>query len=211
MCVCVCMYPYKCIGSADSAEHLASGLVFGVFVWQVRSWRDAVPGIERGIPVYVAGLEGREGRPWLCYDLPSGGSRASLGGKRRLLRGGGSTARISNDVKPQDPGGGEEQLTFSRDVAGEWPVFHPTSRSVTVQPEDVEVTAMSADAARRQVDCALPTDSNRVSVVVEGLRQDSKYCWSRMGSHVPGKAGMWPCRWCVKFGRRTGHCTPNWF
>ena len=63
-------------------------------------------------------------------------------------------------------------------------MFHPTSRSVTVPPEDVEVTAMSADAARRQVDCALPTDSNRVSVIVEGLRYDS---WSRMGSDVPGQ------------------------
>ena len=61
-------------------------------------------------------------------------------------------------------------------------MFHPTSLSVTVRPEDVEVIAMSADAARRQVDCALPTDSNRVSVVVEGLRQDS---WSRVGSDVP--------------------------
>ena len=97
------------------------------------------------------------------------GSGASPGGKRRLIRGGGSTGRISNDVRPQDPGGGEAQLTFSRDVAGEWPVFHPTSRSVTVRPEDVEVTAMSADAARRQVDCALPTDSDRVSLVMEGL------------------------------------------
>ena len=58
------------------------------------------------------------------------------------------------------------QLTFSRDVAGEWPVFHPTSHSVAVQSEDVEVTAMSADAAWGQVDCALPTDSDKVSVVV---------------------------------------------
>ena len=63
-------------------------------------------------------------------------------------------------------------------------MFHPTSRSVTVRPEDVEVTAVSADAARRQVDCALPTDSDRVYVVVEGLRQDS---WSRMRSDVPGQ------------------------
>ena len=31
---------------------------------------------------------------------------------------------------------------------GEWPVFHPMSRSVTVQAEDVEVTAISADVAR---------------------------------------------------------------
>ena len=58
-------------------------------------------------------------------------------------------------------------------MAGEWPVFHPTSRSVAVRSEDVEVTAMSVNTARGQVDCVLPTDSDRVSVLVEGLRQDS--------------------------------------
>ena len=73
----------------------------------------------------------------------------------------------SNDARPQDPGVCEAQLTFSRDIAGEWPVFHPTSRSGTIQTEDVAVTAMSADAARCQVDCDLPTDSNMVSVVGE--------------------------------------------
>ena len=61
-----------------------------------------------------------------------------------------------------------------------------TSRSGTIRPEDVGVTAMSADAGRRQVDCALPTDSNMVSVVVERFRQDS---WSRVGSGVPGQSG----------------------
>ena len=98
------------------------------------------------------------------------------------IRGGGSTARISKSTRPQDPGGGEVQLTISRDMAVEWPVFHPTSRSVAVQSDDVEVPAMSLDAARCQVDCALPTGSDRVSVVVEELRQDS---WSRAGSDVP--------------------------
>ena len=122
------------------------------------------PALNEAFPFMLPDWKGGEGRQWLCYDLPSGGSGTSPGGKRRLIRGGGSTARISNDVRPQDHGGGEAQLTFSWDVAGEWPVFHPTSCS---GPEDVAVTAMSADAAGRQVDCALPTDSNRVSVVVE--------------------------------------------
>ena len=91
-----------------------------------------MPSIERGVPVYVAGLDGGEGRPWLCHDLPSGGSGTSPGGKRRLIRGGGgeSTAQISNDVRPQDPGGGEAQLT-SRDVTGEWPVLHPLGNCTT--------------------------------------------------------------------------------
>ena len=35
-------------GSADSAEHLVSGLIFGVvfLVWHTWSWRDAVSDIE---------------------------------------------------------------------------------------------------------------------------------------------------------------------
>ena len=76
-----------------------------------------------------------------------------------------------------------KHLTFSRDVAGEWPVFLPTSRLGTIRPEDVAVTAMSADATRHHVDCALPTDSNMVLVVVEQFRQNN---WSYMGSGVPG-------------------------
>ena len=109
-------------------------------------------------------MEGREGRPQLHYDLSSCGSGASPGGKRRLIRGGGSTAWISNYIIPQDPGGGEAQLTISltisRDMAGEWPVFHPMSRSVAVRFDDVEVTPMSVDAVRSQVDCGLPTGSD---------------------------------------------------
>ena len=131
-------------------------------------------------------MEGGKGRLWLCYELSSRGSGASPGEKRRLIRGGWSTARISNDTRPQDPGGGEAQLTISRDMAGEWPVFHPTSCSAAVRSEDVEVTARLVDAARGQVVCALPTDSDRVSVVVEGLRQDS---WSCAGSDVSGRGG----------------------
>ena len=93
---------------------------------------------------------------------------------------------ISNSTRSQDPGGGEAQLTISRDMAVEWPVLHPTSRSVAVQSDDVEVFAMSVDAARCQVDCALPTGSDRVSAVVEELQQDS---WSRAGSDVPWRGG----------------------
>ena len=55
-------------------------------------------------------------------------------------------------------------------------MFHSMSHSVAVRSEDVEVTAMPVDAARGQLDCALPTDSDRVSVVVEELRHDSWYC-----------------------------------
>ena len=78
-------------------------------------------------------------------------------------------------------------------MAGEWPVFHPTFRSVAVRSEDVEVTAMLVDAARGQVDCALPTDSDRVSVVVEGCDMTVGLVWGVM---FPGEAGM--------------YCAPDW-
>ena len=69
------------------------------------------------VPVSVAGVAGREGGQQLCYDIPPGGGRAEPGGKRRLIWGMGSTTRISNGTRTQDPGGGEVQLAASRDVA----------------------------------------------------------------------------------------------
>ena len=53
---------------------------------------------------------------------------------------------------------------------------------VMISPRDV--------VGRKTEDCALPTDSNRVSVVVERLRQDS-LSLSPWGVVFPGKAGMW--------------------
>ena len=90
--------------------------------------------------------------------------RSIAGRKKETGPGRGVNPQISNYTRPQDPGGGEAQLILSRDIAGEWPVIHPTSRSVAVRSEDVEVTAMSVDAALGQADCALPTDSDTRSV-----------------------------------------------
>ena len=71
---------------------------------------------ECGISIYVEGMEGGEGGTRICYDFFSRDSGSSPGGKRRLIWGGGSAARISNGTGPQDPGGGEAQLTTSRDM-----------------------------------------------------------------------------------------------
>ena len=46
---------------------------------------------------------------------PAGSRPTSPGGKRRLIQGEGSTARISNGLRTQNPGGGEVRLTSSRD------------------------------------------------------------------------------------------------
>ena len=69
------------------------------------------------------------------YQVPTGvagGQCPDAGGKRRLIRGMGSTTWISNGTRPQDPGGGEVQLAASRDVAVARPVLQPTSQPASV-------------------------------------------------------------------------------
>ena len=78
------------------------------FVWENGSWGYQMSHIGQYIPLLAAGMEGRDGRERICYDLPSCGGRAPLGGKRQLIWGGGSTSRISNGTRSQNPGGGGE-------------------------------------------------------------------------------------------------------
>ena len=54
----------------------------------------------------AAGMEGREDGERLCYAFSSGDGGVPPGGKRQLIRGGGSTARISNGTRPQNSGDG---------------------------------------------------------------------------------------------------------
>ena len=63
-----------------------------------------------------------------------------MGGKRRLIRGTGSTTRVSNGTRPQDPGGGEVQLAAFRDMAVARPILQPTSQptSVMVVTEELQ-------------------------------------------------------------------------
>ena len=85
----------------------------------------------------AAGMEGGEGGERIRYDLSPCGSGALPGGKRRLIRGGGSATRISNGTGPQDPGDGEVRLTASRDTAMTRPVSQPTPRSVVERSDEV--------------------------------------------------------------------------
>ena len=82
----------------------------------------------------------REGGRKLCYDIPPCEGGAEPGGKRRLIRGTGSTTRIRNGTRPKDPGGGEVQLAASRDVAVARPILQPTSQpaSVMVVTEELQ-------------------------------------------------------------------------
>ena len=102
-----------------------------------------MPRTERDIPFNAAGMVTREGEKQLCNDLapsgrgtPPGGKRKLIsgrgtppGGKRKLIRGAGSAAQISNKTRPQDPSGGEVQLTPSRDVAVTRLMIQPTLQS----------------------------------------------------------------------------------
>ena len=95
------------------------------------------------------------GRPdvlhWMChflsccrerihYDLSSCGSGTSPGSKRQLIRGWGSAARISNGTGPQDPSGGETQLTAPRE--------QPNPRLVVERSDEVEVATLVVEAIR---------------------------------------------------------------
>ena len=90
-----------------------------------------------------AEMESGEGREQLFYDLSP-----CVGGKRRLIRGGGSAARISIGTGPHDPGGGEAQLTASWDTAVIRPVFQPKLQSVVDRSDDLGVSAMVVETTR---------------------------------------------------------------
>ena len=77
-------------------------------------------------------LPSREGGRKLCYDIPQAGAKRSRAVKRRLIRGTGSTTRIWNGTRPQDPGGGEVQLAAFRDVAVARPILQPTPQPARV-------------------------------------------------------------------------------
>ena len=95
-------------GFSDTAGPWTSGLGYGVvfLVCHNKSCAGCV------VSILAAGMEGGE-----HYDFSLCGSGASPGGKRRLIRGGGSAAQISNGTGLQDPGGGKARLTASRDTA----------------------------------------------------------------------------------------------
>ena len=92
----------------------------------------------------MTGMDGRESGQQLCHDLAQSGRRTSPGRKRRLIWEGGSAAQISNGIRPQDPGGGEMQLTSFRDETVVWPVLQPTLQSVGLQSGEVRVSTVSA-------------------------------------------------------------------
>ena len=98
------------------------------------------------------------------------------GGKRRLIRGGGSAARIINGTGAQDPGGGEVRLTDSRDTAVTRPMFQPTPQSVVERSDEVGVSAVVVDATRRGVDCTKSTVSDSMSVVAEEMQNSMDGC-----------------------------------
>ena len=91
-------------------------------LWQVGTRSGPVPRIELDMSAYFAGMDGGESGRQLCDSLAPGGSGTLPGGKRRLIRGGGSASRISNGLRPQDPSGGEGWLISSRDEVVVLPV-----------------------------------------------------------------------------------------
>ena len=115
-------------------------------VWKNRSWGDPMSCTGCVVSFLAAGMEGGEGREQIHYDLSPCGSGEPPGGKRRMIRGGGSAARISNGTGPQDPGGGEAWLTAPQDTAVTRPVFQPKPRLVVECSDEVEGSAVVVEA-----------------------------------------------------------------
>ena len=82
---------------------------------------------------------------------------------------GGSTARISDGTRPQDPGGGEAQIVASRDIATAWPMTQTTSRPVLVRQETVGMSAVLVDATPSRRDWIMSSISDSGMMVAEGF------------------------------------------
>ena len=87
---------------------------------------------------------GGKGHGWLCDDFTPGSSGASPSGKQRLIREGGFATQISNDVRPQDPGGGggATRIAAPRDGAVVWTGAPPLPARVVPQSVPVRVSVV---------------------------------------------------------------------
>ena len=63
-------------------------------------------GIQRNIAVPTTRMAGGEEAGRSYDDTATGNSRPPAGGKRRMIREGGSASRVSSNARPRDPGGG---------------------------------------------------------------------------------------------------------
>ena len=110
------------------------------------SWGLPMSHIRHYLSILAARIEGREGGERLCYVLSSDDGGVPLGGKRRLIQGGGSTAQVSNGTRPQnsDDGGG-----FC--LSDSWQLDVPRG---IIQPSAEVVVAMAvADVVHARLDC----------------------------------------------------------
>ena len=92
----------------------------------------------------------------ICDDTTAGDNGPSAGGKRRLIREGGSTSRVSIHARPRDPGGGTvstvpPRRTILDDVSlaaehsgGEPPLVSPGYSAVQTE------NALAEDTHRRE-------------------------------------------------------------
>ena len=105
-------------------------------------------------------MVGRHGGRQFHDDLATSHSGTSLGGKRRLIWGEGSTARISNELRPPDPGGGV-QLTAPRDKMCEGHVSIPLPQGFVKRP----VSQLAGSQLTRQFD-RQPIEAVKVCAVL---------------------------------------------
>ena len=72
-------------------------------------------------PFHLCSRDGGRRRPWggggVHYGLSPGDARPTEDGKRRLIRGEGFASRVSGTVRPQDPGGGTNDVSDTAELS----------------------------------------------------------------------------------------------
>ena len=125
-------------------------------------------------------LGGRRRRWCQLHDDLATNCRAAPCGKRHLIRGEGSAARISNELRPQDPGGGVS-LTASRVRMCALPVDTYGRGSGCEE-------LVSLPLQRGFVERPVPRPAGRHDSPIGSLLKRSRYpqCWSMR----PGTSGL---------------------
>ena len=102
------------------------------------------------IPLHVAVMVGGKGGLSVFDDFATGGRRTSPAGKRQLIRGGGSAARISNKLLPPDPGGGGLS-TIARMRTPEWTLPPTGPRDCLWTPDEHTYPPLSREPVEQLV------------------------------------------------------------
>ena len=114
-------------------------------------------------------------------DTATGNNRSPAGGKRRMIREGGSASRASINARPRDPGGG----TVSTDPR-RWIVLHDVIVSVEQPREEPTLVSPTGSTVQTRQVLAEDTHNQECSHDVVGLYAHKGTMWNT-DDRVPQK------------------------